>query len=378
MFFENNISELINLSSKNIYSIFTGTGSYIPEKIVKNSSFLTNKFFNSNKEILTKTNEEITSKLAEITGIQERRHVNDDQVTSDIAFLAAEDAIVSSNTDRETIDCIIVAHNFGDVSHDNRRSDFVPSIAARIKHKLKIKNHNTVAYDLAFGCPGWLQGVIQADSFIKSGHSKKVLVVGAETLSRVSDPSDIDSMIYSDGAGAVIVEAYESEEPVGILAHAYRSDTIAHSNLLWMDHSYDPNSSSNEIFLKMNGHKLYKYALQTVPELVKDCLDKVRMSLNDIKKVFIHQANEKMDEEILKRLCEFFNVNPDIMGEVIKEVMPMTISWLGNSSVATVPTLYDLFVKGKLEDHPQGKNENYVFASVGAGMNINAIVYKAV
>ena len=363
------------MSTKKIYSVFTGTGSYIPEKVIKNDHFLTRNFYNPHKEKILKPNSEITSKLAEITGIHERRYVTDELVTSDIAYIAANEALTSASIDKETLDCIIVAHNFGDVQYNNRRSDFVPSLAARIKHKLGIKNHNTVAYDMAFGCPGWLQGVIQADAYIKAGHAKKVLVVGAETLSRISDPNDIDSMIYSDGAGAVVVEAVESEVPVGILAHSVRSDTYEHSNLLWMDKSYNPESNGNELYLKMNGHKLYKYALQTVPELVKDCLDKVKMSVNDVKKVFIHQANHKMDEEILKRLIALFDIKEKV-SETIKEIMPMTISWLGNSSVATLPTLFDLFMKGKLQDHKAGEHETYVFASVGAGMNVNAIVYR--
>ncbi len=122
-----------------------------------------------------------------------------------------------------------MAHNFGDVRHGNVRSDFVPSLAARVKHKLKIVNPRTVCYDLPFGCPGWVQGIIQADYYIRSGDCQRVLVIGAETLSRIYDPHDRDSMIYADGAGAAIIEARRSDEAVGILAHASRSDTIDHA-----------------------------------------------------------------------------------------------------------------------------------------------------
>ena len=110
------------------------------------------------------------------------------------------------------LDYILVAHNFGDVTEDNRRSDFVPTLAARVKHKLGIENPTTIAYDLPFGCPGWLQGVIQADYYLRSGDAKRVLVIGAETLSRVCDPHDRDSMIYADGAGAILLEARESDD----------------------------------------------------------------------------------------------------------------------------------------------------------------------
>ena len=192
---------------KNIYSIITGTGSYIPAKVVRNKDYLKNEFFGPDGKKLEKLNEDIIKKFEKVTCISERRHVTDDLVTSDIAFFAAKDALESSGVDKENLDYIIVAHDFGDVKADNRRSDFLPSIATRVKHKLRIRNHNTVAYDLIFGCPGWLQGLIQADCYIKLGVAKRVMVIGAEVMSRVSDPHDRDSMIFADGAGATIVEA---------------------------------------------------------------------------------------------------------------------------------------------------------------------------
>src|SRR6202008_3955842 len=91
----------------------------------------------------------------------------------------------------------------------------VPNLAAALKNALHCQNHECVAYDLLFGCPGWLQGVIQANAFIKAGRARKCLIIGAETLSRVIDPADRDSMIYSDGAGAAVLEspAYRWESP---------------------------------------------------------------------------------------------------------------------------------------------------------------------
>ena len=166
----------------------------------------------------------------------------------------------SSKTNKESLDYLIVAHNFGDVKDDNKRSDFVPSLASRVKHKLKIENPKTIAYDLPFGCPGWLQAMIQADYYIKSGDARKALVIGAETLSRVSDPHDRDSMIYADGAGAAILEAKTNTEPIGILSHAARSDTYNHAFMLWMDKTYGAKEENDELYLKMDGHKLYQYA----------------------------------------------------------------------------------------------------------------------
>jgi len=358
--------------NKNYYSVITGTGSYIPSTLISNKDFLKNEFYNAQGKKIEQPNEELINKFKKITTIKERRYAADNLVTSDIAYLAAVEALKSSNIDKEDLDYIIVAHNFGDVKNDNRKSDFVPSLAARVKYKLKIKSPNAVAYDLPFGCPGWLQAMIQADYFIKSGDAKKILVIGAEILSRVADPHDRDSMLYADGAGAVVLEAKKSDKPVGILSHMTRSDTLVYSQMLHMDKSYNPNNGQkDDLFLKMNGRKLYQYALETVPQTIKDCLEKCKMNLREIKKVLIHQANGKMDDAILKRLYNLFNIS-----DIPKNVMPMTITWLGNSSVATLPTLFDLIMKAKLKTQELISGDTLVFASVGAGMNINAMIYK--
>lgn len=354
------------------YSVISGSGKYIPKDIVPNSSFHDTVFYDESGDPISRPAEEITEKFQQITDISERRYAPEDLNTSDLAYLAAKDALESSGVDKESLDYIIVAHNFGDVRADNKRSDFVPTIASRVKFKLGIQNPETVAYDLPFGCPGWLQGVIQADYYIKSGDAKKVMVIGAEVLSRVSDPHDRDSMLYSDGAGAVILEAKESEEETGILAHNTRTDIYEFEQMLRMDHSYNKNLEEKELYLKMNGRKLYEYALKTVPLAIKKCLDKTKYDIKDIKKVLIHQANGKMDDAILKRLFALYNIK-----KVPENIMPMTISWLGNSSVATLPTLYDLITKGNFEGHKIEKGDVIIFASVGAGMNINSVVYKA-
>jgi 3-oxoacyl-[acyl-carrier-protein] synthase-3 len=361
---------MVNMEKK-LYSVIVGTGCYVPARRVLNSDFLDKTLFDASGERLKKSNQETIDKLAEITGIRERRYAEDDQLASDLAYLAARDALESSGIDRESLDYIIVAHNFGDVRFGNVRSDFVPSLATRVKHKLAIVNPRTVCYDLAFGCPGWLQGVIQADYYLRSGDSKRVMVIGAEALSRVSDPHDRDSMIYSDGAGATILEARASERPLGILSHAARTDSLEHAFMLWMGKSYDPAHKGDELYIKMDGHKLYEYALKTVPLVVKESLDKAGLPIGEIKKVLIHQANEKMDEAIVKRLFKICGG-----GEYEPEIMPMIISWLGNSSVATVPTLLDLTLKGKIADHRIVPGEAIVLTSVGAGMNINSVVYR--
>lgn len=354
-----------------LYSVIIGSGSYLPERIIPNEDFHSRVFLDANGTPFERSSEEIVRRFREITTIEERRYVTDDLNCSDIATIAAQRAVESAGIDPESLDHIIVAHNWGDIKANTKRSDQVPSIGSRVKHNLGISNPDCIPYDLPFGCPGWVQGMIHANYFLKAGGGKRALVIGAETLSRVVDPHDRDQMLYADGAGATILEAQESPIPVGIVTHKTRSDTQKEAYLLWQQNSFNPERPVDELYLKMHGHTLYKYALGHVPEVVKETIDKAGLTLGDINKVLIHQANAKMDEAILKRLFRLYNEK-----EVPEHLMPLTVGYLGNSSVATVPTLYDLIMKGKLEDQEINPGDWVVLASVGAGMNINSIVYK--
>lgn len=197
------------------------------------------------------------------------------------------------------------------------------------------------------------------------------MVIGSETLSKKCDPHDRDSMIYADGAGATILEGVQSDTPVGILSHLTRTDSFGQAFNLWFGKSFNPDLNDNKLYLKMNGRKLYNYALTTVPMVVKECLEKAGLSIGDVKKVLIHQANAKMDDAILVRLFGLYDRK-----DIPENVMPMTISKLGNSSTATVPTLLDYILKGKMPEHQLNKGDVAVFASVGAGMNINCFIYR--
>jgi len=346
----------------------TGSGSYIPTQTVTNTDFERHQFLNEDGSTYAVPNDVIAEKFKDITGIEERRYVEDDLTTSDIAFFAAEKAIEDSKIDPETLDYIIVAHNFGDVKKGAIQSDTVPSIAARVKHKLRIRNPKCVGYDVMFGCPGWIEGMIQAQAFIKAGMAKKCLVIGAETLSRVVDMHDRDSMIYSDGAGATVLELTDGEG--GFLAHETASFTYEESKFLYFGKSYNVDHNPDIRYLKMYGRKIYEFALTNVPLAMKACLDNSGIPIADVKKILIHQANEKMDEAIVQRFYKLYKQTPP------ENVMPMNIKKLGNSSVATIPTLYDLILKGKIENQELHKGDVVLFASVGAGMNINAFVYR--
>ena len=354
-----------------IRSVIVATGSYVPEIIVTSNHFVNHQFFEKDGKPVAKSNAVILEQLKNITEIEERRYAKNDQNTSDLGLLAAKDALESSGIDAETLDYIIVAHNFGDISHGSNRVDMVPTLAARIKQMLQIKNPDCVAYDLPFGCPGWVEGMIQANYYLKSGDAKRCMVIGAETLSRIIDPHDRDSMIYADGAGAVILEAVPNSA-AGILAHKTQSHAVDYANLLTMGPSYAPEKDAGQnLYIKMNGRKLYEYALIHVPQVIKMALDKANISLYDIKKVLIHQANGKMDTAILQRLFKLYGEK-----EFMPELMPMNIAQYGNSSVATIPTLLDGILKGRMENQTIYPGDKILFASVGAGMNINAIVYQ--
>lgn len=344
------------------------SGCYIPTKVIDNTTFDQFDFRDEHGQPLKDTNQRTAYKLQQITGIEERRYVENELTTSDIGTIASENALKNAGIDPETLDYIIFAHNFGDVKHGTLQSDIVPSLASRVKHNLKIANPSCVAFDVLFGCPGWLQGVIQAYAFMKVGMAKRCLVIGAETLSRVIDLHDRDSMIYADGAGATILEL--TNEEGGILSVESASYTLDEAFFIHYGKSYNPALDENTKYIKMFGRKIYEFALTNVPLAMKSCVDKSGINISKIKKVMIHQANEKMDEAIVKRFFELYNM------EMPEHIMPMNIQKLGNSSVATLPTLYDMIINRQLDPHQLEQGDVILFASVGAGMNINAFTYQ--
>ena len=344
-----------------------GSGSCIPEAIQENSKFINNSFYNPDGSEIDTPNTEIIEKFEKITGIKERRYADNDLNTSDLGYIAAKNAIEDACIDPETIDYIIVAHNFGNVKYNTDEIDVFPGLAVRIKNLLKIKNPQCVAYDILFGCPGWLEAVIQANSFIKSGMAKRCLAIGADTLSRVVDEYDRDSMIFADGAGATIIE--DSDKEGGILSHKTESYTEDQLYYLFYGKS-NKEISNNTRYIKMNGRKVYEFALTNVPKAIKMCIDEAGVKISDVKKILLHQANAKMDTAMGKRLYKLYDM------EFNEDIMPLTVKYFGNSSVATIPTMFDLIRRKKLDNHVFNSGDIIIFASVGAGMHINAMVYQ--
>ncbi|MDL1914257.1 MAG: ketoacyl-ACP synthase III [Bergeyella sp.] len=350
-------------------SVIIGSGCYIPKKIVSGKDFLTSEFYDENHQKIEKPNEEVINKFIEITEIKERRYIEENELNSDMGTRAAKKAMEEAKINPESLDYIICATNMGEIDIYGNRS-FMPSVSAIIKHKLGIRNLKCIPYDMIFGCPGWVEAFILANTLIKSRKGKNILVIGSDTLSRAIDPYDRDKMIFADGAGAVILQATE-EKHVGVIAE--NTLCFTGEEICYLEHSYtlNPHSESKNKYIRMKGRKIYEFALKNVPIAIKDTMDKAGLGIRDIDKILIHQANAKMDYAIISRLFKLYGIET-----YDHAISPMTIQRLGNSSVATLPTMYDLIKKGKFEGQNFKKGSYIVFTSVGAGMNINAIVYK--
>ena len=346
-----------------------GTGSFIPKRIQSNKHFNNQLFYTENQILIDQDSNTITQKFEDITGIKERRYASENHNTSDLGTFAAIKAIEDSGIDIESIDHIVFAHNFGYVKKHTVQTDVLPALASRVKHNLKIKNPNCVAYDLLFGCPGWVQALIQVDAFFKSDMGSTALIIGGETLSRVVDPYDRDSMIFADGSGACILQKTKGRS--GILATNSCSHALDEAFYLFLGPSNFPESDPRMRYIKMKGRKVYEYALSQVPSVMKVCLEKAGVEIGEVKKIFIHQANEKLDLGVVKRFYRLFGVK-----EIPKGIMPMSVHELGNSSVATIPTLLDRVRREEIAGHQLNEGDIVLLASVGAGMNVNCICYR--
>lgn len=353
-------------------TIIKGTGSHLPERRVTNAYFLDRQFMDENGVPNPKPTEEIVSKLEAITGIRERRYINDGDDSVPLMAQAAENAIADAGLNRNDIDGIIVAHNAGNMLQGRQGFHTVPNMAALLKNRLQITNYQCFAYDILFGCPGWLQGVIQAHQAIQMGDAHHVLVVGIEVASRLLDPHDLDSMILADGCGATIISAANKDSgESGVVAYTTYSHAQEDLGCIYLSGSYNPEIDAPTLF-KMNGKDVYKYATVWVPRVIKQALDKANLSASDVDMFLFHQANGKMLHAFANSLAQMYGTeNLDLEGKI-----PTTIEFTGNTSVATIPNMLDMIRKGNLGDYALEKGQTVVMASVGAGMHCNALVYK--
>ena len=353
-------------------SKITGTGSAMPSRVITNDYFLDHTFYTKEGKKNEKSTAAIIQKLEEISGIKERRFIPEEEPSVEILFQACSNAIQDTGIDKNKIDGLIVAHNAGNML-PNQVGVFhtVPNLAAVVRNKLGITNHQCHAYDILFGCPGWLQGVIQANRLIESGEATHVLVAGLEIASRLLDPNDVDSLLMADGCGATIVSKSESKDK-GVLAHAMFSHTEEDLNNITLGASLN-RETTGHCFFKMNGQRVYKYATTWLPQVIRQALDKVEITPSEVDYFFFHQANAKMLRVIASNLMDLYGITD----QQYVDKIPSSISFLGNTSVATIPTLFDLVNKQQMEGFTLKEGQTYVFASVGAGMHCNAVVYKS-
>ncbi len=288
-----------------------GTGSSVPDKILTNQDL----------EQLVDTNDEwITTR----TGIKERRIAASDEYTSTFSIRAARAALEMAATTPEEIDLILV----GTVTPDFP----FPATACIIQHELGAKN--AVAFDITAACSGFIYGLSMADAYIKTGQARKVLVIGAEVLTRIVDFTDRNTCIlFGDGAGAVVLEAQEGD--AGILSsHIYSNGThwqLLHQPGLGTRHPVtDPKTIDDKLFyIRMEGNEVFKHAVRAMGDAAVAALEANHCTADDIALLIPHQANRRIIEATGKRIG------------IPEERVFVNLHKYGNTSAASIPIALD-------------------------------------
>lgn len=318
-----------------------GLGSYIPEKIVTNYDF--EKFLDTSDEwIRTRT------------GIIERRFADETQATSDLATIAAKRALEDANLRPEDIDLIIVGTNSPDTLY--------PATACLVQDKIGASG-KCGAFDLQAGCTGWVYAAVTGLQFIKTGAYKHVLVIGAEVITRLMDPTDKGTyVLFGDGAGAAVLG--EVEEGGIIDFELYADGSISEHLVYPAGGSRKPFSEEvlkeRGYYTKMNGNEVFKFSVREISRITKKLLDKTNTRLEDIDWFIPHQANVRIIQAGAEKLG------------IPMEKVVVTIDKFGNSSAATVPVSLDIIYKeGKLK-----KGDLVLMVSFGAGMTSGAMLMR--
>ena len=319
------------------YARITGTGSYLPEKILTNHDL----------EKMVDTNDEW---IRDRTGISERHIAADDEFTVDLAEQAARNAIDAAGISVDDIDLIIVATTTPD--------RVFPSTACLLQQRLDI--HGCTAFDIQAVCTGFVYGLGVANQFFKAGTSKCALVVGAETLSRILDWKDRNTcVLFGDGAGAVVLQA---DEETGILSSHLHADG-SYENLLTVN--YGVSTGSSQILegsggITMKGNEVFKMAVNTLGRIVDETLQYNNMEKSDIDWLVPHQANIR----IIKATAKKLNMSLD---HVV-----VTVDKHGNTSAASVPLALDVAVRdGRIK-----KGETLMLEAFGGGFTWGSVLLK--
>lgn len=315
-----------------IYSKITGTGSYLPEKVLSNQDL---------EKMFETTDEWITSR----TGIKERHIVSAHQYTSDLAVEASKKAIEVSGIDPKKIDLIIIATTTPD--------KIFPSTACIVQTKLGLSI--CPAFDIQAVCSGFIYALSVADNFIKIGSAKCVLVVGAETMSRITDYSDrSNAILWGDGSGAVILEA---SHDAGILSTHIHANG-AHEKLLHVPSGVS--HQKGKATIEMQGNQVFKMAVNTLDSIVDETLEFNQLQKSDINWLVPHQANIRILEATAKKL----NMSMD---QVI-----VTIDRHGNTSAASIPLALDTAIR----EHKIKRGETLLMEAFGGGFTWGSALIK--
>ncbi|MGK9069477.1 ketoacyl-ACP synthase III [Staphylococcus warneri] len=312
------------------FAKITAQGTYVPEKVMDNNDF----------EKIVETSDEW---IQQRTGIIERRIADENEYTSDLSYKAVLDLQEKYQVDLTDVDMIINATLTPDYK--------TPSVASYVQAQLGLKNAGAI--DINAACAGFTYGLNLANGLITSGQNKKILVIGSETLSKITDYNDRSTCIlFGDGAGAFLVE-YDEEETSFIASNA-GSDGLKGHNLYCTELSEEMFSDDleNHGYIVQNGRGVYKWAVGNVPNIIHEVLDRSDYSIEDLNWFVPHSANARMIESI----CEKANIETD------KALM--SLKYYGNTSSATIPLSIDLAIKeGKIK-----KDDLILLVGFGGGL----------
>lgn len=326
---------------KKIYVGISGIGSYVPDKVITN--------FDLSRMVDT-SNEWIVDR----TGIEERRVVEDNIAASDIATIAAKRALEDGKTSPEDIDLIIVATVTGDHAF--------PSTACIVQKNLGATK--AAAFDINAGCSGFVYGLDIGQRFISTGAYKKVLVIGAETLSKITDWEDRNTcVLFGDGAGACLLE--ETEEGLGILSSELGSKGQDGEVLIQPGggsrHPASKDTVANKLhYIKMDGREVFKFAVRVMEKATINVIEKANLRLEELDFLVPHQANIRIIAAAEKRL------------NLGKDKVYINLNKYGNMSSASIPVALDEAIKAK----KISKGDNVLLVAFGAGLTWASMIIK--
>jgi 3-oxoacyl-[acyl-carrier-protein] synthase-3 len=321
-----------------IRSVIRGVGAYLPSRVMTNDD-------------MAKIVDTDDAWITERTGIKSRHIAADGELTSDLGIAAAKQALVRSGIDPIDIDLVICATATPDKTF--------PSTAVRIQHALGVTKG--AAFDIQAVCSGFVYGLATADNFLKAGQSRRALVIGAETFSRILDWSDRTTcVLFGDGAGAVVLEAqtqFGSREDRGILASRLRSDG-RYEDMLYVDGG--PSSTMTTGHLRMNGREVFRHAVQKISGVIEETLLMTGYAASEIDLFVPHQANARILDGIAKKLG------------IEKEKVIKTLAYHGNTSAASIP----LALNQALEEHRIKEGDLVLMEAMGGGFTWGAALVR--